>query len=68
MKNQLLKILQSRLKRMREIQPQLDPDFRMDPKEALKIELETSLILAREERNPREIREFEEALKILETM
>jgi hypothetical protein len=68
MKNPLPEILQNRLAELKKLMPQLPEDLRMEPLEALKLEMEHGLRCATEERNKVEQEEFKAALIIVSKM
>jgi hypothetical protein len=66
MKNQLQKMIRSCLVRIKETMPLLTEDFRIEPKEALKIELETHRDLAKQEGNQNLATIYSWAIKLTE--
>ena len=68
MKDQQRVMLERHLTRYREVWPSLPPDERMDPMQSLRGQVEMHLILAKQERNPEEVKAFEEQLKIVAEM
>lgn len=66
MKNQIRKILESQLTRLKETDLLLPEEDRMDPHQALVESMKLHLEIARSEGNADEIKEFEEAVQIAE--
>jgi hypothetical protein len=68
MKAQIQKMLQSRLTRLKQGMQSLEKEFQMEPKAALKQEMEHHLMLAKEEGNKPEIEEFKLAVSMVDSL